>query len=141
MKKDANIRMEGTSYDLIMAYPSFEMIPLLIIENAVKYSYPGNDVVIHFQPQINDKLVVSVESYSPYCSNEEINRLFEKGYRGKHAKRVTSDGGGIGLYFVKLLCDLHGINVVAESNREKITNINGIPYAPFKLKLEINSTF
>ena len=137
--KNVNIRLEGNSYKTIQAYPSFELIPLLLIDNAVKYAYGNNDVIVKFKEEQN-KLEVIVESFSPYCSAEESDKLFLKGYRGKNAEK-TSDGSGIGLYFVKKLCDLHKIKVSAYSERSSISEISGVAYAPFKVKLEFLEFF
>ena len=139
--KHININMKGSSYDQIMAYPLFDMIPLLLIENAVKYTYGNfNDVDIEFTKCGADKLIVVISSYSPYCSQEEIKHIFEKGYRGKNALRV-SDGTGIGLFFVKMLCDAHDIGIKADSDQKNITDISGVAYSTFKISLEFKNTF
>ena len=139
--KHININMIGSSYDQIMAYPLFDMIPLLLIENAVKYTYGSfNDVDIEFTKVGSDKLKVVISSYSPYCSKEEIKHIFDKGYRGKNASRI-SDGTGIGLFFVKMLCDAHDIEIKADSDQKSITDISGVAYSTFKIILEFNNTF
>lgn len=141
MRKTTNICMNGGSYLHIMAYPSFEMIPLLILENALKYSYThNNNVNVEFCELDNGQLMVSISSYSPYCSKEEIGQVFQKGFRGKNARKI-SDGSGIGLYFVKKLCDLHNIEIKVESDNRYISEISGVAYAPFKYTLIFSDTF
>lgn len=141
MRKATSIVFEGGSYLHIKAYPSFEMVPLLLLENAVKYSYGfGEEVVVKFTEEDDNKLVVVISSYSPYCSKEESVQIFNKGYRGKNARKV-SDGSGIGLYFVKMLCDLHHVQISAESDSNRVTDISGVAYAPFKYTLVFNDTF
>lgn len=134
-KKNIYIEISGESYATIDAYPTFELIPLLIIENAIKYAYGSNDKIKISFINKNCELDVLVTSYSPYCSSEEIAHIFDKGFRGKHAQRVSSDGSGIGLYFVKLLCDLHGIDISVISESANISEINGIPYSKFIVTL------
>ena len=95
------------------------MIPLLIIENAVKYSFPGQTVKINFK-ECDSDLIVTIESKGPYIPEEEISKLYEKGYRGEQAKQVA-DGSGIGLYFVKLICDIHGIDINITSDPKRRT--------------------
>ena len=141
MRKSTTISINTGSYLHIMAYPSFEMVPLLLLENAVKYSYGnGGEVSVDFSEESGNQLVVTISSYSPYCSKEECAKIFTKGFRGKNARKV-SDGSGIGLYFVKMLCDLHNIQIKAESDSRQITEISGIAYAPFKYTLIFNDTF
>lgn len=141
LKKGIPINLTGSSYDHIKAYSSFELIPLLIVENAIKYSYQGNSVDINFLHHSCNCLEITIDSYSPYCSSDEIDHIFDKGFRGKNARKVSSDGNGIGLYFVKLICDLHGVEITASSNSNKITAINNVAYAPFQIKLIFSDTY
>ena len=133
------IQLYGSSYRCISAYPSFEMIPLLIIDNAVKYSYRNHVISVNFREDAND-LIVEVISYSPYCSENDLNHIYAKGFRGETARKV-SDGSGIGLFFVKMLCNLHGINISASSDSSQITTINDVRYAPFKMTLTFQNTY
>ena len=137
--KRVPITLHGSTYRSFWAYPMFEMIPLLLVDNAVKYSYGNNPVDITFTEE-GTSLFVDISSYSPYCSKAEIEKIFNKGFRGKNAIRV-GDGSGIGLYFVKLLCDLHKIEINITSDGSKITEINGVAFAPFNVNLKIADTF
>lgn len=132
------IRITGNSFECFRAYPSFEMIPLLIIDNAVKYSYDNNPVEITFDNG-NKELFVEVNSFGPVCSQTEIAQIFQKGFRGKNAIK-TSDGSGIGLFFVKMLCDIHGIDISISSGTPTAT-INDIAYAPFIVRLHFKDTY
>lgn len=138
LRKKVPIQIHGNSYYQIKAYPFFEMLPLLLIDNAVKYSCAGNSVDIYFD-ETSTELTVKIISFGPYCSPEEINTIFSKGFRGKHANDVA-EGSGIGLFFVKLLCDLHDINITAASGTQTV-NIDGVPYAQFKITLKFKNGF
>lgn len=140
-KRGIVVNINGSSYDYIEAYPSFELIPLLLVENAVKYSYASNSVEIGFAKTTRTSLSITIDSYSPYCSDTEITHLFQKGFRGKEAKKVSSDGSGVGLYFVKLICDLHKVKISVSSNKDRRATIDGIVYAPFQVKLEFDNTY
>lgn len=141
MRKSTVISINGGSFSHITAYPSFEMVPLLLLENSVKYSYGhGDEVTVDFLEEKAGSLIVTISSYSPYCSEEESSQIFDKGFRGKNARKI-SDGSGIGLYFVKMLCDLHNIQISAESDSNRISEISGVAYAPFKYTLTFNDTF
>lgn len=137
--RKAQIIIKGNSYRCIRAYPSFEMIPLLIVDNAVKYSYESKNITVEFH-EYGKQLVVDIDSFSPYCSMDDLSKICNKGYRGKNAVRV-SDGSGIGLFFAKMLCDLHGIEMIPTSDSDKITEINGVPYAPFRMRLVFPNTY
>ena len=132
------IRITGNSFECIRAYPSFEMIPLLIIDNAIKYSSEGNIVEVQFANGPNE-LTVKVISFSPTCSGTEISRIFDKGFRGNNAKK-HSDGSGIGLFFVKMLCDLHNIEIGITS-APTVTQVNGIDHSQFVVTLQFKNTY
>lgn len=138
--RNVPIVIEGNSYDEMLVYPLFEMIPFSIIENAIKYTYTcgsHNSVEILFDYTHDKKLRVTVKSYGPYCSEEESLKIFEKGYRGKNAQR-SSAGSGIGLFFVKMLCDAHNISISAKSDNKYISQISGVAHAPFVVALIFN---
>lgn len=138
--RNVPIVIEGTSYEEMQVHPLFEMIPFSIIENAVKYTYSfgsGNDVKIVFSHTSDNHLQITVSSYSPYCSEEESKLIFQKGYRAKNAQRASA-GSGIGLFFTKMLCDAHNIDISAFSDRKRVTEITGVAYAPFRITLVFN---
>lgn len=138
-RKNIFINFLGQSYKEIKAYPSFEMIPFLLLENAIKYSIAdsdNNDIKVNFSSEQNGELTIEIESYGPYCEQTEIEHIIEKGYRGKNAKK-SSDGNGIGLYFIKTLCDIHNIELSFKSDTQKQKDCNGIAYAPFTVSLKI----
>lgn len=139
-KRNIPIILSGSTFRYIDAFNSFDLIPLLVIENAVKYSYYNSDVQINFSEPTAREVDVSIESYSPYCSKDDLSRIFEKGFRGKNASRIA-DGNGIGLYFVKKICDIHNIGITVESDSTRITTINNIAYAPFKITLHFTKTY
>lgn len=139
-KKNVPINFEGQSYKGIKAYPSFEMIPFLLLENALKYSVVDAEVKVNFSSSNDNYLTIKIESYGPYCNQSEITHITEKGYRGKNAQK-KSDGNGIGLYFAKTLCDIHHIRLSFVSDSQNQKEPNGIMYAPFIATLQFVGVF
>lgn len=122
-------------------YQSFENVPFLILENAVKYSYEnGQEISVHFNQIDDTSLIVSVTSFSPYCDIIEINNIFNKGFRGKNAQKKHIEGTGIGLYFAKLLCDANNVGIVVSSDNHK-TNIEDIDYSAFTVTLTFHNCY
>ena len=63
-------------------------------------------------------------------------RLFaEKGYRGTNTTHVP--GTGVGLYFAKMICDLHDIQIDINSHQQTVAEVNGVPYSLFQVILHI----
>lgn len=123
------------TYNGSMIY--FDMLPFLLLENAVKYSPANRDVKVSFI-DFNGTLRVSVDSFGPYCDEEEVSQLFMKNYRSHRAKKAVAEGNGIGLYLVKQICDQHGIKISIET--EFLKKINGIEYGFFTVNLLFESS-
>ena len=84
-----------------------------LVANAVKYSPAGGEVVVLCRAEGEDVLV-SVKDSGIGIPQSELERVFERYYRGSNAKSIV--GTGIGLFFVRLVVDLHGGTVRAESD-------------------------
>ncbi|MGN0401259.1 MAG: sensor histidine kinase [Acetatifactor sp.] len=136
-----NYKNKGTKIDFVgetdflykanLSY--FEVLPFLLMENAVKYSKEGHSVSVKFEEQ-GSCLNVLIESYGPYCSKEEVPHLFDKNYRGGMAKAVTGEGTGIGLYLAREICKQHGIEIYIDTEYKKRNN--GIHYGYFRVHLK-----
>lgn len=98
--KNINIVTEGSSYKNISGPRGFELIPFLLLENAIKYSPSNNVITLKFE-DFDDKIQVRIESMGPLIDSDEKSRIFTKNYRGRHAEVVEKSGQGIGLYTVK----------------------------------------
>lgn len=114
----------------------FDILPFLLLENAVKYSPANKEVKVSFI-ELEGVLKVSVDSFGPFCPKEEIPVLFTKNYRGHMAQRVVGEGNGIGLYLVRQICDQHGIGIEIET--EYVKKINGVEYGYFTVNLVFQS--
>lgn len=132
------IFISGSSYKSIMMYGSFDSIPLLLLDNAIKYSPVGKNVNINFTEE-EGSINVTISSIGPYVDSDDISRVFERGFRAKSAQYI--DGSGIGLYFVRKICELHNIQISVQSDKKRRETINGILYAPFIVSLKINDAF
>lgn len=83
-----------------------------IVANAVKYSRPGGAVRVDCCKH-NDKVSVSVADEGIGIPERDAALIFERYYRADNAKSVS--GTGIGLFFVKIVVDLHDGEVTVES--------------------------
>lgn len=141
LKKHIPLIIHGKSKATFKCYQSFELVPFMILENAVKYSARENEVSIDFNKLDQKTLEVSITSFSLFCTKDEIMHIFEKGYRGKNGEKISTDGSGIGLYFTKMICDANDIEITIDSNENQIIEIDDIPYAPFTVTLTFNGIY
>lgn len=129
--KKQRVKINGNSFRTVYANSMFEFVPLLLIDNAVKYSYNHSPVDIEFNED-NENLIVTIESYGPYCGAAELPLIINKGYRGKYATQVNA-GSGLGLYYVKKLCDAFEIKLDFQTGEPN--NVSGMKVAKFKVIL------
>ena len=93
-----------------------------LIHNAVKFSPPGSEIVIHAEGvmpaagavgESGPRLRVTVEDHGRGIPPESLSRVFERFYRVEGAERVA--GTGLGLAIVKSVVELHNGTIRVES--------------------------
>jgi signal transduction histidine kinase len=104
--KRVSSRFEGRSRDKIFGPPIFEIVPFVIIENALKYAPNGSEIIIRFQEEDNNS-IIRFESYVPKIQAKEKTRIFEKSYRGEAVKDSKKSGLGIGLFAAQTIIENH----------------------------------
>lgn len=98
------VRTEGTSFSLAYGPPIFEIVPFVIVENAIKYSPYGTEIVIRFE-ETPSEIIVRFESFGPKIKDAEREKIFEQNFRGEAAKNSQKGGSGIGLYAAKTILE------------------------------------
>ncbi|MGE5400941.1 MAG: ATP-binding protein [Ignavibacteriales bacterium] len=96
-----------------------------LVNNAVKYTEAGKIEIVILKNSMN-KLVVEVRDTGIGISDEYLPNLFspftqeEQGYTRKY------EGNGLGLALVKKYCEINGLNIEVESQKEKGTTFRVI---------------
>jgi two-component system OmpR family sensor kinase len=83
-----------------------------LLSNAVKYS-PGAELIKVAVTSVDAAVLVTVEDHGIGIPEADRGRLFERYYRGSNAAGIV--GTGVGLYFVKMVVELHGGDITVES--------------------------
>ncbi len=91
-----------------------------LLDNAIKYSKEKPE--IHIRTFEKDKgCIIEIEDHGIGIKNEEMPYLFQKFYRVSTGDVHNVKGFGIGLYYVKRICDAHGFDLSIESEYKKGT--------------------
>ncbi len=98
----------------IEVYQSFDQVPFIILDNAIKYSEPNSRIEITFEKK-GQIIYVQTVSVGPLVRDDELKKIFENEYRGQYAIKATTQGSGIGLYLAKTICDVCGLKIYANS--------------------------
>lgn len=118
-------------------YPTFETLLFIVLENAIKYS-PNNkpvDVIFEEKGHILD---VTIKSIGPYCDENEILHLCDKGFRSENAKIAQSIGQGFGLNFAQKICLAHNIGISFDS--AYMNKDHGVKYGTFRVHLHFDNS-
>ena len=96
-----------------------------ILENAVKYGYPGSTIRIGIDMlPTYTKLVVT--NQGPGIAQDEWSSIYKRFYRGKNAQETS--GAGLGLYLASLIMEKQGGYILVDSKPGQ--------YASFSLFLQ-----
>lgn len=77
-----------------------------LLENASKYSPPGSLITVSSKED-EKGVCFKIKDQGPGLDEQEIEKVFEKFYRGKDQLNKTK-GSGLGLYLSKYFIELHG---------------------------------
>lgn len=85
-----------------------------LIDNAVKYSWETEKAKIYSFVEEND-LIIAVEDFGFGIRSEEVDKVFDRFYRGGDELTRTIKGSGLGLTLVKQIVEAHKGSISVES--------------------------
>ena len=85
-----------------------------LLENAVKYSPEGSDVMVNVEDR-GEQFVTSVCDRGIGIPADELAQVFERFHRGRHVSSTNYGGLGLGLYITKQIIERHGGTIWVES--------------------------
>ena len=83
-----------------------------ILSNAIKYSENSQIILDSFKK--DNSVVILIEDYGIGIPEEDINRIFDKGYSGFNG-RLKQKSSGLGLYLAKSIADKLDITLKVDS--------------------------
>ncbi len=90
-----------------------------IIENAVKYSDPNTKIFIDGSYDRKDDTVsVRIKNRGIVLSKEDVEHIFDRGFRAQAARNKYPAGTGFGLYIARRIIEIHEgtISAIPENN-------------------------
>jgi len=136
--KRVKIEFRGSSFVEIEAIQAFELVPFVLLDNAIKYSPQNQSIIVEFNDRPNQACIVSVvvSSIGPMVSKEEKNNLVMRGVRGKNAKSSNISGDGIGLFLADMLCKAANASLQIQSSSTVTATIGGVDYSHFSVSID-----
>ena len=89
-----------------------------ILDNAVKFNRPGEEVVIE-AAYSEDLITVKVVDRGIGIPPEDLTRIFDRFYQIDHSTKRRYSGNGLGLTIAKRIIERHGGSIWVESEKNK----------------------
>jgi signal transduction histidine kinase len=97
-----------------------------ILLNAYSYSLPGGTITLQARAD-NQHVTITVQDQGVGIEEDELDKVFERMYRGRSAEAGETDsrGLGLGLYLSKRIIEMHrgAINIQSKPNQGTIVKI------------------
>lgn len=108
--RNIQLNMIGSSTSEAPLYESIAILPQILIDNAIKYSIPGGEVIISVTE--DKRLInVSVSSVGPIIEEDEKELIFSRRVRGRYAEQSGVTGSGIGLWVASKVCKYNNVSL------------------------------
>jgi signal transduction histidine kinase len=107
---EKRIDLDGSCYKPVSLYQIFDLIPFLVLENAIKYGPFGEVILVTFYQDGNGSHV-RISSYGPPVDADELKVLGLSTFRTRAAKEYVKPGTGLGLKLVRKIANLHNMGV------------------------------
>jgi PAS domain S-box-containing protein len=86
-----------------------------LIGNAIKFSPEGREVVVEVAPSYRGFAQLIVKDMGPGIPAEDLQRVFERGYRVQRPEADRPAGSGLGLHITRQILRMHGCTIKASS--------------------------
>lgn len=113
-KKEIRIRQESDAASLAVTgdYGRLRQMFLIILDNAVKFSPPGGEILVSLEGKI-----VFFRDHGKGIAEEDLPHIFDRFY--KVESEENKSGSGLGLAIAKQIADRHGIKVSVSSRPDE----------------------
>ena len=125
-ESDFDVSINAT--ELKIAPKLFKTMIKELIDNAIKFSKPGNQILVKTSVN-NEKYSIKIKNQGPGMTLEQINSINDFCQFDK--RKYAQNGSGIGLSIVKLIMNIYGGNL----------EISSIPKMSFLITLTFNNSF
>lgn len=99
---------------------SLKLVIYNLIENAMKYSQKGTEIVVALQKD-TEHILFSVTDQGVGIAKNEIDNIFRKFYRVGNESTRSAKGTGLGLYIVQQVVENHHGSIEVKANEPKGT--------------------
>lgn len=114
------IDVSGDTSAYVYTYQSFQLVPVILLDNAVKYGTPRTNILVRFEEKPTH-LEVRVTSFGEVVPETEREAIFKRYVRGSNTARMPK-GSGLGLYLAKRIVEAHEYSISYEADEANDAN-------------------
>ncbi len=104
----------------VKAFNSIQFLPLILLDNAIKYSQPYKTIYVNLDTQ-GDNLLVAVRSFGQTVPHDFTEQIFEKNVRGPTGIATSPEGMGMGLFIARQIAAAHGFRLYYFNPKPEVT--------------------
>ena len=94
-----------------------------IIQNSIKYKKDVNSILQINAKENKENVVLNIKDNGIGIKQEELEKVFEKGFTGTNGRIDGKKSTGMGLYLCKKLCEKLGLSIEIESKKDEYTQV------------------
>ncbi|HET7873446.1 MAG TPA: ATP-binding protein, partial [Terriglobales bacterium] len=113
VKIQVRTKIQGEDDSLLCDETLISGALLNLVSNAIKYGTPGSEVLVRIAANEND-FSFEVHNSGPAIPSADLKQIFERFYRPSRSETIP--GWGLGLSFVRRICQQHGGSVQVSSD-------------------------
>lgn len=116
--------------DVIGNADQLKQLVIILLDNAFTYTPEGGEVEMRVEGG-KETAEISVRDSGPGIPQEQVERIFDRFYRGDAARNQRAAGAGLGLAIARWIVECHHGGITAESDRTAGTIVRvQIPLVP-----------
>lgn len=106
--KQLNIQTSLSEIEVLANPHRIEQVIANFITNAIRYT-PENESIIISSEEESTCVKICIENKGAHIPEEQLNKIWERFYRGDASRQRSTGGTGLGLAISKNILDLHGV--------------------------------
>ncbi|MGG0277508.1 sensor histidine kinase [Bacillus rhizoplanae] len=117
--KQLNIQMSLSEIEVLANPHRIEQVITNCITNAIRYT-PENESIIISTEEENTCVKICVENKGAHIPEEQLNKIWDRFYRGDASRQRSTGGTGLGLAISKNILDLHGVQYGVSNTKDGV---------------------
>ncbi len=90
-----------------------------IVDNAVKFTNENGFIEVQME-DLDNAIKITIRNSGEGIKSDEISRIFERFYKVDKSRSLDAKGAGLGLYIVKMIIEMHGGRIKAQSDNSTV---------------------